>query len=82
MAQIPSRGVDQFNLRLPDGLRDRIKAHAGANMRSMNSELILVLERAFPAPTAADTAAEAAGASPAKAIPAACDPDTAVDAAG
>ena len=46
--RIPTRGSDQFVLRLPDGMRDRIKAAAGANFRSMNSELIAQLERLYP----------------------------------
>lgn len=37
-------------LRLPDGLRDRIKAAAEANNRSMNAEIVGVLEEKFPAP--------------------------------
>jgi plasmid stability protein len=37
-------------LRLPDGLRDRIKASADAQGRSMNAEIVLVLEREFPDP--------------------------------
>ena len=42
------RGSDQFILRLPDGLRDRIKAAASKNYRSMNSELIAQIERLYP----------------------------------
>jgi hypothetical protein len=41
---------DKFILRLPDGMRDRIKAAATVNRRSMNSEIVLHLERVFPAP--------------------------------
>ena len=44
------RGSDQFPLRLPDGLRDRIKAAAERNGRSMNVEIVRVLEREFPEP--------------------------------
>lgn len=40
---------DQFPLRLPAGLRDRIKAVAQRNGRSMNIEVVRVLEREFPA---------------------------------
>lgn len=39
------RGSDQFPLRLPDGLRDRVKRHAEANGRSMNSEIVSLLEQ-------------------------------------
>lgn len=44
------RNADQFPVRLPDGMRDRIKAAAAANHRSMNSEIVAILERVFPAP--------------------------------
>ncbi|ASP79628.1 Arc family DNA-binding protein [Sinorhizobium meliloti] len=37
---IGRRNQDQYMLRLPDGLRDEIKAAADANNRSMNSEII------------------------------------------
>lgn len=42
--------TDKFMLRLPDGLRDRIKVSADMNGRSMNSEIVAILEREFPAP--------------------------------
>lgn len=42
------RGADQYPLRLPEGLRARLKASAIANRRSMNSEIIVLLERALP----------------------------------
>ncbi|WP_246687065.1 Arc family DNA-binding protein [Mesorhizobium sp. M3A.F.Ca.ET.201.01.1.1] len=41
---------DQFQLRLPPGLRERIKAVAEANGRSINAEIVRVLEREFPEP--------------------------------
>lgn len=44
------RGSDQFPLRLPDGLRDRIKAYAERHGRSMNAEIVRVLEREYPEP--------------------------------
>lgn len=44
MSIVASRGSDQFALRLPDGLRDQIKADAAANGRSMNAEIIARLE--------------------------------------
>lgn len=55
----PSSKQDQFALRLPDGLRDRIKSHAKANSRSMNTEVILALEAAFPAPAVPESVNEA-----------------------
>lgn len=38
--KVPSRGSDQFNLRFPDGMRDRIAHEADKSGRSMNSEII------------------------------------------
>lgn len=43
----PGRGADQFVLRLPDGMRDRIAAIAKANGRSMNTEIVRCLEAGF-----------------------------------
>lgn len=45
MTKPPSKQLDQFVLRLPDGMRDRIKAAAEANNRSMNAEIVARLER-------------------------------------
>jgi len=42
------RGADQYMLRFPDGLRDRIKAYAERRGTSINSEIVRVLEREFP----------------------------------
>ena len=44
------RGADQYTVRFPDGLRDRIKAAAEANNRSMNAEIVATLDRYYPAP--------------------------------
>lgn len=44
------RGAEQYTVRMPDGLRDRIKKAADANNRSMNAEIVAVLENAFPPP--------------------------------
>lgn len=41
---------NQFQLRLPPGLRERIKAYADAHGRSMNAAIVEVLEREFPEP--------------------------------
>lgn len=38
---------DRYMLRLPDGMRDRIKAAAEANNRSMNAEIVARLESSF-----------------------------------
>lgn len=47
----PGRGSDQFPLRLPEGMRERIKDRAEKNGRSMNAEILAVLEREYPAPS-------------------------------
>lgn len=38
-------------LRLPDGMRERIKSAADNNGRSMNAEIVQLLEREYPEPT-------------------------------
>ncbi|CDN92506.1 Arc family DNA-binding protein [Agrobacterium tumefaciens] len=35
-----------FQLRLPEGMREKLKARAAANRRSMNSEILVCLEKA------------------------------------
>lgn len=42
--------IEQFQLRLPPGLRDRIKTYAEAHGRSTNAEIVRRLEREFPDP--------------------------------
>lgn len=44
----PSQAQDKFVLRLPDGMRDRIKAAAEAANRSMNAEIVATLEEKYP----------------------------------
>ena len=39
------RRSDQFNLRLPDGMRDLLWDIAVSNRRSMNSEIVTMLEK-------------------------------------
>lgn len=46
----PSETQDRFIVRLPDGMRDRIKAAAERNGRSMNSEIVEALLRNYPEP--------------------------------
>jgi predicted DNA-binding protein len=41
------RDSEKFNLRLPDGMRERIADAAKENGRSMNSEIIARLEASF-----------------------------------
>lgn len=45
----PSETQDRFIVRLPDGMRERIKAAADANNRSMNSEIVARLQASFDA---------------------------------
>ena len=52
----PSKQLDQFVVRLPDGMRDRIKAAAEANNRSMNAEIVATLEEKYPPPEIDTTA--------------------------
>ncbi|NSY12471.1 Arc family DNA-binding protein [Agrobacterium vitis] len=46
----PGRGSDQFPLRLPDGMRDRIKQESENSGRSMNAEIVARLERSLQSP--------------------------------
>lgn len=46
----PSGTLDQFNVRFPSGMRDRIRMAAEENGRSMNAEIIATLEAAYPEP--------------------------------
>jgi hypothetical protein len=47
MSAPTNRESDKFMLRLPSGMRDRIKKAADWNKRSMNAEIIARLEWAF-----------------------------------
>ena len=47
--KLASRGGDPFIVRLPDGLRARIKEKAKENLRSMNSEIVFQLSQLYPA---------------------------------
>ncbi|RNW14167.1 Arc family DNA-binding protein [Morganella morganii subsp. morganii] len=47
MAKYPSQLQDKFNLRLPDGMKDAIAARAEKNGRSMNSEIVQILQDAL-----------------------------------
>ncbi|MCF3932886.1 Arc family DNA-binding protein [Acuticoccus sp. M5D2P5] len=46
----PSQLAERFQIRLPDGLRDRIRDAAERNHRSMNAEILCVLLDAYPEP--------------------------------
>ncbi|WP_418024971.1 Arc family DNA-binding protein (plasmid) [Paracoccus sp. TD-10] len=43
----PSGQLDQFQLRLPKGWRDRIKQEAARNHRPMNGEILAAIETAM-----------------------------------
>jgi plasmid stability protein len=45
-----TRESDKFMLRLPDGMRQRIKVSAEAHGRSMNAEVVKALEVLYPDP--------------------------------
>jgi predicted DNA-binding protein len=45
-----NRDSDKFMLRMPDGLRDRIKTASEHSGRSMNSEIVSALEGVYPEP--------------------------------
>ncbi|MCA0338453.1 MAG: Arc family DNA-binding protein [Proteobacteria bacterium] len=47
MADGPTRDQNKFIVRMPDGLRDRIKDVADANNRSMNAEIVARLEESL-----------------------------------
>ncbi|MFN8681683.1 Arc family DNA-binding protein [Paracoccus sp. P2] len=49
-----SGNVVPLMVRVPEGLRDRIKAAAEANGRSQNSEIVATLEEKYPAPSLAE----------------------------
>jgi ParB-like chromosome segregation protein Spo0J len=49
MTMYPSASADKFMLRLPDGMRDTLKAAAKANGRSLNAEIVLRLGGEPPA---------------------------------
>lgn len=57
MKSAPSQLQDKFIVRLTDGLRDRIQAAAAVSGRSMNTEIVRVLEAAFPPPNPEDSPA-------------------------
>ena len=48
--QYPSDFAERFIVRLPKGLRDRLKSAAKANNRSMNAEAVAHLERGLNGP--------------------------------
>lgn len=57
---------DQYMMRFPAGMREQVKEIAARNRRTMNSEIVLMIERAL-------RGEQAAGNGPEKANPAAID---------
>jgi hypothetical protein len=49
MGRPPSPDRDKFIIRLPDGMRERIKAAADANNRTMTAEIVARLRMTFDA---------------------------------
>jgi hypothetical protein len=47
MAKFPSEEQDRFIVRMPDGMRDRLKDAAAKNSRSMNAEIVARLAYTF-----------------------------------
>lgn len=56
-----SRESEKYVLRLPAGMRERIKAAATRNNRTMNAEIVAVLEEKFPVPTISQYLADKLG---------------------
>lgn len=51
MTEYPSSTLDKYIIRMPDGLRDRIREKADANRRSMNAEIVALLQEHYPPQT-------------------------------
>lgn len=51
MSKFPSQEMDRFNVRLPAGMRDAIADRAKSNGRSMNSEIVQILQDALAEPS-------------------------------
>ncbi|WP_417587408.1 Arc family DNA-binding protein [Pararhodobacter oceanensis] len=47
MTEAPSRKQDQFIVRLPNGMRDKIRESADRNNRSMNAEIVSAIQFYF-----------------------------------
>lgn len=46
--QYPSRILDKIIIRVPDGMRERIRRAAEENGRSVNAEILVLLEQHYP----------------------------------
>lgn len=51
MSKFPSQEMDRFNLRLPEGMREAIAERAKENGRSMNSEIIDMINNSLYLPS-------------------------------
>lgn len=47
MGKEPVQPQDKYIIRFPDGMRDRIRASAEANNRSMNAEIVKLIEEGY-----------------------------------
>lgn len=56
MQDTPSRDLEKVIVRLPDGMRDLLKATAAANNRSMNAEIVERLQQSLELPRIVATA--------------------------
>jgi len=50
MTEQKTQNQDKFIIRLPEGLRERIRLAADNNNRSMNAEVVALLEEKYPQP--------------------------------
>jgi len=53
---LTSKQPEQFQLRLPPDLRDKLKVRATVNRRSLNSEILVCLEKAVASEAKEDAA--------------------------
>jgi hypothetical protein len=58
MSEASAKKQDQFIVRFPDGMRDKIKESAEQNNRSMNAEIIAALDEWITKPNADDAQLE------------------------
>ncbi|HBW8088161.1 TPA: Arc family DNA-binding protein [Klebsiella pneumoniae] len=56
MAEKQVKDYDKFNLRFPDGMRDAIAERAKRNGRSMNSEIVQIIQDALDLESSVTTA--------------------------
>lgn len=57
MSEKPVREYDKFMLRFPDGMRDAIAERAKENGRSMNSEIVQMLQDGLEGKTSTEQSA-------------------------